>query len=99
MAIAFGQQVYVGSLLQQQHPAPRVPSLARARLPDGLTRAEISEVISGVVASSADFLGAISLDEATTGDPARVRELARNLRLLAQIVDAGADALAGAGEG
>lgn len=98
MALAIGSVRYVGSALQNQQITPRGPRLRTPEIPEGLTRAEISEVLRATLAGSAEFLGALSDDPEIVSSPAHLATLARNVRRLAEILDGGADALASADE-
>jgi hypothetical protein len=100
-ANAIGPTLYAGKALAQQKPAPRAPRAPRPHLPqipDGLTRAEISEILATTLAGSAEFLATLASDPEISRSPAHVATIARNLRTLADILDGGADALAGADE-
>lgn len=94
MADAIGQTLYVGNVnLKAQAPRVRAP-----RVPDGMTRAEIAEVLASTIAHSAEFMGALGCDPEIVTSPAHVASIARNLRTLANILDSGADALSRADE-
>jgi hypothetical protein len=102
MADAIGPTLYVGSTLKHQkitrRPARRTSNGIPVRAPEGMTRAEISEVMARTLEGSAEFLATLAGAPEITGSPAHVAQIARNLRDLAEILDSGADALAGADE-
>jgi hypothetical protein len=89
MADAIGATLYVGNAkLKGQTTRERAP-----KIPDGMTETEIAEVLASTCAGSAECLASLALDSEIMRNPVHLAILARNLRTLAGIVDAGADAL------